>query len=349
VTGNDTTTYAYDLFGNLVHVAMPDGTQIDYITDGLNRRIGKRVNGLLVQGFLYDDARVVAELDGSNQIVSRFVYGTRPNVPDYISRGSDLFRIVTDHLGSVRLVVNATTGAIAQRIDYDEFGRVTANTNPGFQPFGFAGGLTDPLHTLVRFGARDYDPETGRWTSPDAVGFLAAATNLYAYVSNSPVNLIDPTGYEAICNYYQCSGHMVCTDETGKILFTETQAGYSGRGIGFDNPAKQNLKNYNDKKAPAGPIPQGIWNITEIIDTGYYEDTKRAPVMKLSPQDPSQVFGRDGFLIHGDNATHTASSGCIIMPYDDRVKIQKAAENGKTDKKGSVHVFGCNYVDVHPE
>ena len=41
------------------------------------------------------------------------------------------------------------------------------DTNPGFQPFGFAGGLYDPDTGLVRFGARDYDAETGRWTSKE--------------------------------------------------------------------------------------------------------------------------------------------------------------------------------------
>ena len=46
-----------------------------------------------------------------------------------------------------------------QRLDYDAFGQVLLDTNPGFQPFGFAGGLYDEQTKLVRFGARDYDGE----------------------------------------------------------------------------------------------------------------------------------------------------------------------------------------------
>ncbi len=42
---------------------------------------------------------------------------------------------------------------------HDEFGVVTNDTNPGFQPFGFAGGLYDSDTKLVRFGLRDYDAE----------------------------------------------------------------------------------------------------------------------------------------------------------------------------------------------
>ncbi|MFZ5698546.1 MAG: RHS repeat-associated core domain-containing protein, partial [Pseudomonadota bacterium] len=108
------------------------------------------------------------------------------------------YRIVTDHLGSVRLVVNTTDGSIAQRMDYDSYGNVTNDTNPGFQPFGFAGGLYDRDTKLTRFGARDYDAETGRWTAKDPIGFEGGDANVYAYVAGDPINLIDPLGLEGI-------------------------------------------------------------------------------------------------------------------------------------------------------
>ena len=46
---------------------------------------------------------------------------------------------------------------VAQRLDYDEFGTVLSDMNPGFQPFGFAGGIYDSATKLTRFGERDYD------------------------------------------------------------------------------------------------------------------------------------------------------------------------------------------------
>jgi RHS repeat-associated protein len=101
---------------------------------------------------------------------------------------------VKDHLGSIRLVVNSSTGVIDQRIDYDEFGQILADSSPGFQPFGFAGGLYDPDTKLVRFGARDYDFETGRWISKDPIFFRGQSANLYQYSMNDPVNFIDPSG-----------------------------------------------------------------------------------------------------------------------------------------------------------
>jgi RHS repeat-associated protein len=194
-SGGQTTAYDYDLLGNLMSVALPDGTDIRYIVDGQNRRIGKKVNGTLTQGFLYDgQIQIVAELDGSNNVVSRFVYGTKGNVPDYMIRGGVTYRIISDSLGSPRVVIDTTTGTIAQQLDYDEFGNIVFDTNPGFQPFGFAGGLYDHHTKLTRFGARDYDAETGRWTSKDPILFLAGDTNLYGYVFNDPVNWIDPWG-----------------------------------------------------------------------------------------------------------------------------------------------------------
>jgi len=195
--GGDVTSYSYDGLGNLLNVTLPDTTSSDYVVDGLDRRVGKKVNSVLTQGFLYKDAlNVIAELDGANNLVSRFVYGSRPNVPDLMIRGGVTYRILCDHLGSPRIVVDVATGTVAQRMDYDEFGRVLTDTNPGFQPFGFAGGLYDPDTGLVRFGVRDYDPFTGRWTARDPVLFASGSTNLYAYVGNDPVNMIDINGRE---------------------------------------------------------------------------------------------------------------------------------------------------------
>jgi hypothetical protein len=75
-------------------------------------------------------------------------------------KGGTTYRLLTDHVGSIRLVVDSSTGAIAQRIDYDEFGQILLDTNPGFQPFGFAGGLYDQHTGLTRFGALSGTPET---------------------------------------------------------------------------------------------------------------------------------------------------------------------------------------------
>jgi len=209
--GGQTTSYAYDFLGNLAAVTLPDGRQVSYVVDGAGRRIGRRVNGTLQSGYLYQDGhRVVAELDGNSRVISQFIYGTRPNVPDFMlvrvpELGEDVFfayRIISDHLGSPRFVVEAATNQIMQVMEYDAFGNVTLDTSPGFQPFGFAGGLYDRDTRLVRFGARDYDPDVGRWITRDSILFAAGDTNLYAYVSNDPVTRIDVTGFGPKDRFY---------------------------------------------------------------------------------------------------------------------------------------------------
>jgi RHS repeat-associated protein len=196
------TAYVYDLLGNLRAVTLPSGAAVEYVIDGQNRRVGKKIAGTLVQGFLYGRGLgPLAELDNSGATVATFVYATKPNVPDYLVKAGKNYRVVTDQVGSVRLVVDAASGTVAQRIDYDEFGIVTNDSNPGFQPFGFAGGLYDRDTGLVRFGARDYDAETGRWTGKDPARFGGGGTNLYAYVGSDATTLGDATGLAV----YRCS------------------------------------------------------------------------------------------------------------------------------------------------
>ena len=69
----------------------------------------------------------------------------------------------------------------------------TRNTNPGLQPFGYAGGLLDLDGRFVHFGARDYDARTSQRLEPDPIG-AAGGGNRFGYAGNDPVNRVDPTG-----------------------------------------------------------------------------------------------------------------------------------------------------------
>ncbi len=216
----DVTAYSYDALGNLRGVTLPDGTQIGYLVDGFGRRVGKTVNGVLVKQWLWRGRlQPVAELDGAGNVTARFVYGaasgsfasappiadsmptdgTGPlettNVPHLIVTATSTYRLVKDHLGSVRQVTDVSTGVVVQEIVYDSWGRILSDSNPGFQPFGFAGGLYDADTGLVRFGARDYDAEMGSWTSADPLEFPVGGLNRDEYAGSDPVNLLDSTGY----------------------------------------------------------------------------------------------------------------------------------------------------------
>jgi RHS repeat-associated protein len=111
-----------------------------------------------------------------------------------VLRDGASYRVVTDPVGSPRLVIDSQTGAVVDAIAYDAWGSITHDTAPGFIPFGFGGGLLDPDTGLVHLGARDYDTTAGRWTGPDPLQFAGGDPNLYRYAGGDPVNLADPTG-----------------------------------------------------------------------------------------------------------------------------------------------------------
>jgi len=84
---------------------------------------------------------------------------------------------------------------VIKEIVYDPFGGIIADSNPGFRiPIGFAGGLHDRDLSFVRFGWRDYDTFTDRWTAPDPLGDKGGDPDWYGYCLDDPVNGNDPFG-----------------------------------------------------------------------------------------------------------------------------------------------------------
>jgi RHS repeat-associated protein len=189
-------SFAYDSFGRLTSATGEGGQEISYRLDAAGRRAVRTVDGEVTARFVYAPGiqGPLAELAGDNTTRARYIYASRSNVPDYMEKGGRRYRLLTDQLGSVRLVVDAESGAIAQAMTYDPFGRVLSDSNSGFQPFGFAGGPYDPATGLTHFGAREYDAQVGRWTSADPISFAGGDANLYGYVLGDPVNLLDSSG-----------------------------------------------------------------------------------------------------------------------------------------------------------
>ena len=215
------TSYAYDAFGNLTHVSLPTGKTIEYVLDAAGRRIAKKIDGVVLVQWLYRDSRrPIAELDGIGTVLRRFVcadsdvadksaltsirerFGlTRGSSltaadlahPTYIMEGEQILRVITDHLGSTRLVIDTTTGAVVQAVTYDAWGALTSLTGTYLPAFGFAGGLYDPDTGLVHLGAREYDPQAARWMSKEPMK-NSGTLNFYQYAGGDPVNAVDPEG-----------------------------------------------------------------------------------------------------------------------------------------------------------
>lgn len=193
---NETTSYDVDEQAVLKSVTKGD-LVVSYITDPVGRRIGKKINSVLKEGFVYkDQLNPIAKLDSLGNVVQTYIYLEKFHVPSFMEFDGKVYRLITDHLGSVVAVMDVETGVLIQEVSYDAFGKIVSDTNPGFQPFGFAGGLYDNDTKLLRFGARDYNPEIGRWIQKDPIGF--GDTNFYRYVGNDPVNYIDPKGTDRV-------------------------------------------------------------------------------------------------------------------------------------------------------
>lgn len=282
-----TQTYSYDALGNLISAQLP-GKTIGYVVDGRNRRIGRKLNGTLVQGFLYDgQLEPVAELDGSGAVLSRFIYGSKGHVPDYLVKAGVTYRIISDQLGSPRLVVNTTDGSIAQQLDYDAWGKVTLDSNPGFQPFGFAGGLYDQDTQLTRFGARDYDAQVGRWTAKDPIRFEGGDSNVYAYVGGNPVYYYDSTG------------------------LTPLLAGEAGLELGA-------LANALFYTITGTTIGAGIYDLTHVesrMPPGYWDGPSGAVEWgKRNGVDPREAKNRFHRGVKGKTTAVGGSSACGVNP-----------------------------------
>ncbi len=196
--GTSTRAYDYDADGNLRGVTDTDGADVSYTVDARGRRTSRTGTAGTTAWAYRDGVNPVVQYDESGSRQLRFVFGTASTTPDYLVDTTGAVpstkRVITDLAGSPRLVVDAASGDVVQRLDYDEFGRVTNDSNPGYQPYGFQGGLHDPETGLVRFGVRDYDPTTGRFTTRDPILFSGGQANLYEFVTSDPVNFTDPSG-----------------------------------------------------------------------------------------------------------------------------------------------------------
>jgi len=185
--------YSYSSLGRLLSATL-DGKTITYKHNAIGNRVAKLVDGVIVEKYLWLNKTTLAAIyDKDDSLVQRFEYGIG-NTPVSFTQDGNKYYISSDHLGSPR-TISDDSGNVLKAIEYDSFGNVIQDTNPSIQiPFGFAGGLHDKDTNLIRFGYRDFDPETGRWTARDPIGFAGGDTNLYGYVASDPVNFVDPTG-----------------------------------------------------------------------------------------------------------------------------------------------------------
>jgi len=222
------TLYRYSSDYRLLKADQKDaGRTFTFRHDDEGRRIAKYCNGELVEAYEWLDFIRLAGYWSAGQAYE-FAYRDNERTPFAMRRDDGAVAyLFHDQVGSLRVVAD-TSGNVIKAIQYDPFGGVIEDSNPDFKiPLGFAGGLHDHDLGFVRFGFRDYDTYTSRWTAPDPIGDAGGDSDWYGYCLDDPVNGVDPLGLFADCvsldgnmsgfGFKGEAGLGVCWDGQGEI------------------------------------------------------------------------------------------------------------------------------------
>ncbi|MGE4292535.1 MAG: RHS repeat-associated core domain-containing protein [Desulfovibrio sp.] len=184
-------------------------------------------------------------------------------------------------------------------------------------PLGFAGGLHDWDTGLVRFGWRDYDPETGRFTAQDPIGAAGGAPDWYGYCLDDPINGRDPEGLEtnatkpASLEFDPSTGRMIFRDDTGSYSYEARNDVVRGHTPIEDGAYVPDVTPQTIKKQPAYGPP------------GSYIDTGR--------KDQKDIHGggsrcKDPYAARQE---WRPTEGCIRMQNEDVQELSKKIKDYK--------------------
>ncbi|WP_438444213.1 fibronectin type III domain-containing protein [Gorillibacterium sp. sgz5001074] len=260
LTHKGSQTFQYGAKGELLEATTVTGSTYRYTYDGINRRTARDSGTGTVQ-YLYGnpmDVWMLTDAVDEQGVVTQYHYNEN-GLLLALEREGVRYYVITDSVGTPLRVVDAE-GRVVKQLRYDSYGALLHDSNPGFRlDIGFAGGLADDASGLVRFGFRDYDPVSGRWTARDPILFDSQQGNLYAYVNNNPTTWRDPCGllcvggsaYEGIG-----FGAKVCITPEGVSGCLEAGVGVGG-GIDvspFEDLADDSVEFELSVKAGIGPL-----------------------------------------------------------------------------------------------
>ncbi|MEN6318468.1 MAG: RHS repeat-associated core domain-containing protein [Syntrophaceae bacterium] len=192
----------------------------------MGRRIAKSVNNF-VTWYVYDGNAILAAYDSSGTITARYAHGLNIDKPLAVRQGSITSFYHADGLGSIVALTNMA-GSVVQTYGYDSFGNITPSGGIN-QPYTYTAREYDTETGLCFYRARYYDPKVGRFITKDPISFSGGDVNLYSYVSNDPVNWIDPLGL-AGCTAGQLASCKITCKLIGKELKDCTPDGTSSLG-----------------------------------------------------------------------------------------------------------------------
>jgi len=267
--GVDDWTYRYDSEDRLINVKKNGAFSAHYTYDADGRRV-RSVDGGGVTDYVYSGLNVIDEVCGG--VHEKHVYAGGIHVASNSSGAVEYYHV--DHLGSTRLKTNST-GSVIYESNYEPYGPGLDET--GSEDYRYTGKREDPTG-LYYYGARYYDPVTGRFTTRDTVfGDLTdpQSLNRYSYCRNNPQKYVDPDGKFAIQLGYGGSAGLLITgfcvsqgiaisiDWSGIGIGTYTEIGtgaYFGGGAGIAPKAivTPSAKSINDLEGESFSIQGSV-------------------------------------------------------------------------------------------
>jgi RHS repeat-associated protein len=204
----EVTSYEWDYHNRLTGVTTKNsnGTvtkAVGYTYDAYNRRIAKSIDAdgsgpatAVTEQMVYDRDNIALTFDGQGTVTHQYLFG--PGVDRVLAdeTQTSINWSLVDNLGTVRDVIDSN-GIVLNHLTYDSFGQVISETNSNIDfRYGYTGRERDEETGLDYYRTRYYDSVVGRFISEDTIGFKGGDTNLYRYVSNSPISNTDPFGQE---------------------------------------------------------------------------------------------------------------------------------------------------------
>ncbi|MFH9798247.1 polymorphic toxin-type HINT domain-containing protein [Streptomyces virginiae] len=260
--GTKVTSYTYDAGGNTASITSTPGTKtltwndqgkLDKIT-GTGESAGT--------SYLYDTGgnqlirrdpgKTTLNL-GTDQITLDTATGKVSNVRTYGAPGGlSITRTTTAGKSSLSYQSSDHHGTNGVQFDATDLNHVRRPADPfgnerGTQPTpgiwagdkGFVGGTKEQATGLTLLGAREYDPTTGRFISPDPIIDPGDPQqwNAYAYSNNDPVNKSDATGLKVFCDNFSSCSYNTKTGTTSNV--NASQSANGGGGGGSDEATKE--------------------------------------------------------------------------------------------------------------
>ena len=184
VTPGGTYTFSWSTHNMMTAISGP--VTASYVMDYIDRRKSKTVTGVQTK-YLYDGQNLIRETGAAT---ADYLIGPGIDEPLAMSRSGSIFYYDVDGLGSATLV-NNSTGTMQDSYVMDAWGIMRSQTAAVANPFMYTARETSEAG-LIYYRARHYNPGIGRFISEDRLHW--APKSMYAYVANTPLQFVDPSG-----------------------------------------------------------------------------------------------------------------------------------------------------------